>query len=403
MPEITVQTFAVTLAPTDHTIDTTITAVGGWDSGGGFSANAFVLITGTAGYTGAHHTGTNSYGNAGDGWCHAYLTSSTNVRVIRNLGGALTGGNQMLVKGVVVEYTGSASGPNEFIVRDAGVVGTGTISTNTVHSVNPDTNGSAISTLADVTAIATANVDDGESAHADDAFWVPTQFNDGGTLKVKFTRTAGGGNTELGYHIVEWTGSNWTVTEESFTTGAAGASGVTQEHTLATTLGVLADCFHFCHWRGDAAANGVDDMSLMHWLSSTSILKTRYFSSTTRTIDFTAHIVENSQVAVERDDTVDGGLAALTNTSTETFTIGSVTTTEAIPLLTEYDESTGLNWPRMIHGQITAATTLTTYRTPTTWSSEGWGYEIVDFSGLTGAAATSLAYRRPPMQTLITR
>jgi hypothetical protein len=152
----------------------------------------------------------------------------------------------------IIEYIGAASGPNEFIVRaQAQLTGTG----NTLT-------GSTITTIADNTDVVVfitgqrGNIANRSLAHqwkrvsslvANASDWDPTFVKGGGTS-----------NTAVSYAVVEFTGSNWSVARESFTTEASvWASGDDVSSTVAFTTSLAAVSRTFLHVQYTADSSGV--------------------------------------------------------------------------------------------------------------------------------------------------
>lgn len=187
----------------------------------------------------------------------------------------------------IIEYIGAASGPNEFIVREVGVIQTSASSDLTETSAG----GASATDDNDVVVFITAQCQVGAGARGDYAPALFTASWDGGTGVVTITRGSAGGTARLAaasYAVVEFTGSNWTVQRITHDQTAVG----TESETI-TDVGALTRAFIHIQQRANYATDPRHSGAEV-WLSDTDELSFSLdYCSSTR--DFVVWVVSNSE------------------------------------------------------------------------------------------------------------
>ena len=198
---------------------------------------------------------------------------------------ATTGGCKVVWQ--IIEYTGSASGANEFIVRGVGEILTG----NTVASADSAAI-SGISSVADCVPFITTQ-DTDTSTITDAQFMYTLDMINDGDDKVRATRgVTTGGNSYAGYACVEFTGSNWTVQEidHAYTNDDA------EETEAINSVGALTRAFLEVQMQNSTASGADDECS--HEVYFTSITQLGFYlpaNSTAADKDAKIYVVSNSQ------------------------------------------------------------------------------------------------------------
>jgi len=194
----------------------------------------------------------------------------------------------------IVEYVGGAGGANEFIVRTAeGITGTAVTLTGTTLTTVVD----AADCVVFITGQSTEAADRNSWA---DALWTSSLVANGGDWDPTIVR----GNTQTAttcgasVAVVEFTGSNWTVTREEFTTTATdwttSATNNNTTYTLGTSIASKLKTFLHVQMRSSHDPTGLNDAGDNVELNNTTLLTVRNRVST-GTKTKVAWVVQNSQ------------------------------------------------------------------------------------------------------------
>ncbi len=230
-------------------------------------------------------------------------------------------------------FVGIAGGRNEFVVRETAAVAVGLTPTT-------DIVGATVSTIvdsSDVAVIITGQGCDISNRNEWHSALFVSELEDlgGGDYRAKMVRgTSTHDDATVSYAIVEWVGSNWTVTRESFTTEAsvwAPGDSVGSLVTLGTSVASVAKTLFFPMYSTDNDNTGVDDAGDAWVLESTT--QWRLYNRTQAGVRTkAAWVLQNSQASSDArnlnvqhelfaDDTVTGS-----SERTFTHTFGSTLT-----------------------------------------------------------------------------
>ena len=111
------------------------------------------------------------------------------------------------------------------------------------------------------------------------------------------TRGKSNGTANLSYVVIEYTGSDYTVTQESFT-----ASTNVDTHTLVTPVADAAQTFIHAHYRYDTTgAAGLDDASVRVYLQDANTISIRNETSTDLALkQHHVYLIQNPNLTVQR-------------------------------------------------------------------------------------------------------
>lgn len=283
------------------------------------------------------------------------------------------------------EYTGAASGDNEFIVRDESLI------TAAVSSTTGDTGTiSGVVTDADVVVFLTgANATLGARNDAQDLAWT-TEWIGGSTL----SRVSRGSDTAEAVNVstatVEFTGSNWKVQRIPHTYVA----GATNETEAITTLGSITKAFLHSQSLVNGNGAGPDGMGQVVYISSTSELtfnKQDLASGATGV----AWVIENTQASgdVMLVAQYSGTRASNTGANPDSFTqaITSVTALAQTGLAglganttANFDSHQG-----MLTFKLTAVDTVTMTRGRDVGNRD-WRFQVVEFPTEAGGGGVTI-------------
>jgi hypothetical protein len=189
----------------------------------------------------------------------------------------------------IIQYTGSAGGVNEFIVREKSttvMTGGGSLTSSVAVP------GSVVSS-SDVVPFITGQSNANTGRSNVNATTCTATLNGS---NFDFERGNSSNDTTVAYALVEFTGSNWTVNAESF--AESGSSGTV---TLGSAVADVNETFIIDTHLAGSGSIGLDDISRRVRLSSTTQLT---YESQTATgaagKEHTVYIVENPDMSVER-------------------------------------------------------------------------------------------------------
>ncbi len=214
-------------------------------------------------------------------------TSGNNVTLTRR-GSA----NDCRVDWQIIQYIGSSGGANEIKVRATGTATAASSSATTSASI-PGT----VSNNADLVPFITGQ--DNASTGRNDPHAGLFTANINGS-NVDFQRGRTNVAATVSYALVEFTGSNWTITNEQFSNPSAANTDSTV--TLSTAVADIAQTFLHCQYRYDLEGTaGLDDASTRVRLSSTTQFSVR---DTTTTGDASKNhsvwVIQNPDISVAR-------------------------------------------------------------------------------------------------------
>lgn len=253
-----------------------------------------------------------------------YITYSGNNIIFNRTGTS----NNNRVDWQIVQYVGSPGGSNEFIVREKSSTSYTGISTSFAY---PGTVSDANDLVPFITGQTGSNTGRNEYHSA-----IHTVDVTGGNIVV--TRGKGSGTAYLSYALVEFVGSGWTVTKESYVNPSG--SGLEGNVTLGTPLSDFTKAFiHDTYtYTLSSGSAGLDDVSVrVRLVSNTEI----GIFDRTSTGDFDkshiTYIIQNPDMSVER---YNGTMVGSGEEEVFDVTITSVPNSSNV-LTTLYNDSTG--------------------------------------------------------------
>ncbi|MFQ5908897.1 MAG: hypothetical protein ACE5JE_08770 [Thermoplasmata archaeon] len=277
----------------------------------------------------------------------------------------------------IIEYTGSAGGGNEFVVRDQAEIEqtTGTQMDGASATVTDD---------ADVVVFLTGQRADGTTSSTTDRGLYTAEWIAASDIP-RFTRGDGTGTASVSYAVVEFVGANWDVQRAEHTYVASGV----EETEAITAVGSLARAFLHVQMR---TANGnLDESGQRVYLSTTSTVSFRLrtgagiFSQVG-----VAWVVENTQtdgtpMNVQRVSGTRGTGQPQPDEWTETITAVADMITTSIMGETADTGATGASTPRGSLGlKLTATDTVTLWRADTAVAND-YRFEVVEWPTAPGS------------------
>lgn len=286
----------------------------------------------------------------------------------------------------VWEYVGSVGGPNEFVVlhhseEDFTSV-MGTSNTFTLDNTG-STAGDMVAILSGAGSDAFSNTDEFKNDRLN------TRLECTSTSACTANRVDGVTTTQIGLTVIEFTGNNWTVNEESITHPASTAGSST--HTI-TSVTDWANTMYFWSYESGQGNAGSDDQTLLAYPGSGSAtqFKTWFDVSLAQQSTGTLYTVYNADVVVEHNDTLDGD-------ATTPLTAARPTTSITVPA--DHDlstavhfngastfngsDSTSLGWIAWLSASNTFATD---YATTNNDEDLEYAFQIIDMDALSGTS-----------------
>lgn len=199
--------------------------------------------------------------------------------------------NNCRVDWQIVQYTGSADGPNEIKVREKGVA-SGATATATVALPG------SVSEAADVVPFVTGQRNNGTGRGNYNRGFFTSEISGGNAVFDRFTTVS---TFTLSYALVEFVGSNWTVTNEQFDNPSVSAN-TDQAVDLATAISDPSKTFLHCTYRYETTGTvGLDDASVRVRLLSATQLSVLDATATDDTLKkHSVWLIENPELNVAR-------------------------------------------------------------------------------------------------------
>ena len=188
----------------------------------------------------------------------------------------------------IIQYTGNTAA-NEFIVREKGTITVpNTALTQTVNLPSSIANADDVVIL--ITGQSTTNT---FTSAVNTGLFTAVR----GTTNWVATRGKSNEPANLSYAVIEYTGSDYTVTQESFV-----ASTAIDTHTLTTSVADITKTFIHTHYRYDTTASaGLDDCSVRVYLQDTTTLNIRNEASVDLALkQHHVYLVQNPNLTVQR-------------------------------------------------------------------------------------------------------
>jgi hypothetical protein len=373
MSDFAIQRGTATIA----TGDTSITITAGTDYTAPSSTTAaFARIVGVA-FVGSGRQDSDFFGNPHIETTNITGTITTSLTIARITG---TGG-PIDISWEIIEYTGAASGDNEFLVRSAETVNfSGSDTTKDSATI------SGVVTDADVVVFITGvNVGGGGSRRETEEFQLTSEYVSASNV-ARLTR---GTNVDRAADptiaVVEFTGSNWSAQRIVHNY----SSSATNETESITTIGSLSKAFLHHQSRISQVNAGSDGLGQIAWISSTSQL-TFYRQDIGSGSVGVAWVIENTQATgtVMNVAQYSGTRANGVGSDPDVFT-QSVTAVSALAqssIMGEGAWNTGDNADvhrGMLNFELTAVDTVTLTRGRNT-SDRNWRYQVVEWPSAGG-------------------
>jgi hypothetical protein len=357
--------------------DTSITITAGTDYTTPSSTTAaFARIVGVA-FVGSGRQDSDFSGNPSIETTNITGTITTSLTITRTNG---TGG-PLKISWEIIEYTGAASGNNEFIVRSAE-----TVSFTSSDTTKDSATISGVVTNSDVVVFVTGvNSSGGSGRRETEEFQLTTEYISASNV-ARLTR----GPTVNGFvdptiAVVEFTGSNWSVQRIVHTYSAA----ATNETESITTLSSLSKAFIHHQSRISQSNAGSDGLGQLAWISSTSQL-TFYRQDIGSGSVGVAWVIENTQAtgAVMNVAQYSGTRANGVGSDPDVFTqaVTAVSALAESSIMGEGAWNTGDNADvhrGMLNFELTAVDTVTITRGRNT-SDRNWRYQVVEWPSAGG-------------------
>lgn len=278
----------------------------------------------------------------------------------------------------VWEYTGSAGGANEWIVRANGTVTISSGATNTIAI-------SGVSTVGDLVVFNRGSTSSSTDWNYDD---LPVHYTVTNSKTITAERGGTSGTTTGSYEVVEFTGSNWTV-QQLATLGVAKAN-TDKTHTITSVTWANSFIYGSFHPPTDEPAQNDMGMICRQGGSATSV-KCKVPSSVYSIdgFEFQGFIVSNSNMTVSHEDSVTGSgtdFSSATTSTSETVSCSDTSQCAAIGQTITSNDGVYYDAGSWIW-LLSAANTLSWYRATADGSAE-WYRQIVTFPEGVSATAT---------------
>jgi hypothetical protein len=371
MADIKIQRGTFTFGATEDSDTTTITAVGSL-------TNAFARITGVINTAASNASGTGGSKNCDDVGATCLLTATDTITFTR----VSTGENvDIQVYWEVWEYTGSASGANEFLVRHHGNIASIATSTDTTLDTTASTAGDCVPFICGVISTNTGK-------DFPDCQVVGAEVTS--TTNVRIHRDTATSTTTISIAVVEFTGSNWSV--QNNITHAFSAAGANETETI-TTVTNTATAF-VVSGRSGTNTTGLDETGWNVWFKDADELYFRMRSGATVAGSTAyAHVVKHADMVVDHTDSITGGGTDLPVGSgqpqTENRTVATQTATSTSAVVATADcAGTGTAHPRA-HWlyRLTSTTNVEFWRSRDGQAGD-WALQVIDFDAVGGGDKT---------------
>lgn len=369
MPDITTQRGTSIIATSATTV--TITAGTEYTAPASNTA-AFIRIVGTH-LTGASETDA-SYG--ADTWGVSIQNPSNLVTSVIFERWDADATNTAQVDWEIIEYTGAASGANEFIVREQEEINRLSSSDSIVIGAV-----SGIVTDADVVVFITGQRANQTSGFGSENQHI-SQWNSGDDTATFLCFRSNAREADISYAVVEYTGSNWVIQRALHTYTAAG----TDETETLTTLGSTGrTCIHVQYRQN---GNNSDDQG--HQVRITSTTAVTFFidsGAAFASLESVAWVIENTQtdgtpMVVTQYSSTDAGGGDFTTTLSPTVTVAESSVTGECATL---DLSTPSQPRQIARFRITSSSVVTGNRESSSGTSS-FRFEVTEWPTVAAAA-----------------
>lgn len=279
--------------------------------------------------------------------------------------------NDCRVDWEIIQYIGGSGGANEIKVRSKGTT-SGTAQTLSVAI--PGT----VSNNSDLVPFITGQRS--QSTRSYPGRGLATSVINGSN--VDFKRSAALDDFTLSYAMVEFTGSNWTISNETFTNPATTTTEASV--TLGTSVTAVAETFLHCTFRYETTgATGLDDCHTKVRLTSTTALGVESQTNTDNTLkNHSVWVIQNPDMTVTR---YTGTMAGTGEEEVDDITITAVgAMDETLTTLQNDTTGTGTAQPRgFINHELTTTTNLR-LRQSDNGQTSLYAIEIVELPQSTG-------------------
>lgn len=251
----------------------------------GIAADAWFFQIANNRFTGMGRTASGGSQNSDD--VTVSISHVANNTILTRDGAA----NNCRVDWQIVQYTGGAGGLNEFKVREKGVA-SGATATATIAL--PGT----VADAGDVVPFITAQRSNGTGRNNYNRGLFTSEISGGDAIFDRFTTV---GTFTLSYALVEFVGSNWTISNEQFDNPSVSAN-TDQAVNLAAAISAVAQTFLHCTYRYETTGTvGLDDASNRVRLLSTTQLSVLDATATDDTLKKNSvWLIQNPDMTVAR-------------------------------------------------------------------------------------------------------
>lgn len=213
----------------------------------------------------------------------------------------------------------------------------------------------------------------------DAAHVTASMLNSGGN-GVTFTRGTTTGDTTVYYAILEFVGSNWSVQNNLSLTFAGAGS----DETIACSAVTWANTVIFPTYR--TTDQNEDEVGYtVREGSSTTTVRARRRSGATGTATVIVHLASNSNLTMQRIDSITGGgTAYASGDATVNHTISAVPLARSFVIATVDSAGTGANYPREFwNHRLSSTTNVEGYRARTGQGGD-YAIQVGTFADLSG-------------------
>ena len=336
----------------------------------GATTSAFARLNGSLKCTAGMASGTGSK-NCDDIGAGCLLTDTTTVTVDRETTGE---NSDYRVIPEVWEYTGAASGANEFIVRHHADI---TLSDSTAQV---DTTIAGISDETACVPFICGVTSDNTTVDYSSMAIRARMIDVSGDKKVRLQRGDTTGDAVVSVAVVEFTGANWSVEMIDHTFATAGA----EETETITDVSDWANAFIYGTWEQPYSGARLAETGCLIW-SETSTTQVRFYIASSHGdaagTSATAYVVKNAELSVQHLSTLDGETQVASGATSTDYTITAVTNTRRTALLgySVVDTTGSSNYLQNLFGYRLTSTINVNFRRSESGNAADVAFQVIEF------------------------
>ena len=374
--DVKVQEVSYTLTSAETTKDVTIPATLS------SLANAFLYVPFSLPSAGVGRESSSASSDPQYWGVTAELINTTTVRFTRQ---AATTNESCACKVFVVEYIGTAGGPNEFIVRHRETVQMGSGGSSKNSSAI-----SGISSLAKCVPFGSVRANTSGLTVPQVFCELNVEFSSPNNVCIARRSSTGAGQPYISMEVVEFTGSNWEIQQIAEITPSADD---TSDNTTITAVPALTAAWIHRFVKPHSSGNAPDDITGYAYLSSTTNLVTR-MKDTGSASRLRVFVIANAEMTVQTQGTLDGtdDWTAGSSPQTQNLTITAVDLTASIPSIQAGSSGTASTDHPAAHwrADFASTTSFEAFRGKSTGGSE-YIAQAIQFPATAAAATTPVS------------